>query len=99
MTPLETIEETFEECKKLLIAKNKDYAGEDFFKNLKACETFGVNAQLGIIVRMTDKLSRLSNLVETEPHVTDEKFEDTARDMINYCALLIALRKNYGNKA
>lgn len=70
-------------------AKNSDYAGKDDpFANFKACETFGVTAATGIIVRMTDKLSRASNLISRQAAVKDESILDTLSDLANYAMIL-----------
>ena len=58
----------------ILIAKHHDY-GED---NLAA---FG---ELGILVRASDKLARLKNLLEKKAEVSDETRADTWRDLAGY---------------
>jgi hypothetical protein len=78
--------------------KNKDYADPDKsgdpFKNFRMCEMEGVcSAEAGIMIRLGDKRQRLVNLLENAPAVTDESFEDTVLDSINYLILLAAMRK------
>ena len=61
----------------LLVRKNHDYGDENLVKH----------GLLGIIVRLDDKLSRLNNLYKKENKngmVTDEKIEDTIKDIIGY---------------
>ena len=71
--------------------KNADYANEhDALANFKACEAFGIPAEIGILVRMTDKLMRISNLIKpgAEAKVKDESVLDTLSDLANYSAIL-----------
>jgi hypothetical protein len=84
------IQNVFYECWKITEAKNADYATEaNPFENFKAVEKFGITtAEQGILVRLSDKWTRLINLMEKAPAVKDEKIEDTINDMINYLAIL-----------
>lgn len=63
--------------------KNENYATlDDPFRNFRM---FGL---LGILVRMSDKLSRLRVFEENGfDNITDESIEDTLEDLINYCVL------------
>jgi hypothetical protein len=54
----------------------------------------GVPIARAILVRMTDKMSRISNLLDKENSVKDEKIEDSIYDLINYAAILRAWLKN-----
>ena len=76
----------FNEDMDLLKRKGHDYAGQqDALANLKR---FGA---LGIIVRLSDKFSRLENLYKTKSCgvvVKDESLVDTIRDARNYLFLL-----------
>lgn len=88
---LEFVEETYTQCLRLIEKKNSDYAeNEDALKNFKLAESLGVSTQKGILIRMTDKLTRIAHLIEREAHVEDESLEDTIHDLINYTALLKA---------
>jgi len=73
----------FAEGLTLLQKKGNDYAGaEDCLANLRR---FGL---LGIIVRLSDKISRLENLAKGgELQVKDESIADTLTDIANYCYL------------
>jgi len=76
----------------ILERKNHDYAGAaDPFRNLRACERLGIcGASTGILVRMTDKLTRLANFVKAgELAVTDESLKDTGIDLANYAFLFV----------
>ena len=73
------------------IAKNKnaDYSKDgDAFANFKACQMLGIDPKIGFLVRMTDKLMRVSNLITKEAQVKDESIYDTLRDLANYSILL-----------
>lgn len=85
------VQETFTKCYELLKSKNNDYAGEktqDPYANFRKSEAIGVKTEKGILVRMMDKMSRVSNLIEQDASVKTEKIEDTLEDLINYAAIL-----------
>ena len=76
----------------LMRRKNADYAGRhgvEPFANFTRCEAMGIcKTEAGMLVRMTDKMSRLSSFVEAGVfQVKDESLEDTILDMINYSVL------------
>jgi hypothetical protein len=92
------MEATFKECLDISRRKNQDYAGNtDPFGNFRIVEGMGLcSVETGIVVRMTDKLARISNLIGREAQVKDEAIEDTLNDLVNYAAILkayIASRK------
>lgn len=75
----------------LLRAKNHDYCKTDAFTNLKMCEAMGIcSAEQGIVIRLTDKISRLSSVLEKGAQVKTESVRDTCLDVINYAVLLYA---------
>jgi hypothetical protein len=91
--------EITEKAKNLMDKKNRDYAGNDGlepFANFTRVESMGIcSTEKGMLVRMTDKMSRLSSFFESgELHVKDESFEDTIVDIINYSVLIYAYRKD-----
>jgi hypothetical protein len=73
-------------------AKNADYAGHiDAFKNFQLIEilTEGrVSTAAGILVRLTDKLQRVANLLARPAQVMDERIEDTLLDNAVYSIIL-----------
>ena len=78
--------------RELMNLKNRDYAGnggQEPFANFTRCEAMGIcSTEQGFLVRLTDKMSRLSSFVESgKLHVSDESFEDTCVDIINYMVL------------
>jgi hypothetical protein len=76
---------------KIMARKSREYAApSDIFTNLKACEVFGVmSAELGVWVRLTDKVARLGNLLKNE-HNPEAVF-DTVIDLINYATHIYLL--------
>jgi hypothetical protein len=86
-----SIKQTFLDGVKIVQAKNADYANNaDPFKNFRFAELVGVDPRRGILIRMTDKLARVSNLLDKEAAVKDEAIQDTLLDLINYTAILKA---------
>lgn len=76
----------------LMRKKNHDYAGrggESPFANFTRCESMGIcSTEQGFLVRLTDKMSRLSSFIESGTlQVKDESVEDTILDIINYAVL------------
>lgn len=96
-TFLKELETTFFKCLEIAKAKNADYSGSDVdpFKNFKHVEVLGVcSTEVGLLTRMTDKMSRIGNLLKKEAKVKDESISDTLSDLINYSAILKAYLKN-----
>lgn len=94
---LKDMEATFNECLAIAKRKNNDYAGEktiDPFKNFRGSEFVKVPPPRAILVRIMDKISRVSNLLEQENAVKDESINDTLNDVINYFAILKSYLKN-----
>ncbi len=79
--------------------KNADYANDaDPFQNFRACEVYGISPEKAIIVRMSDKLIRASNLLERDAKVKDESMLDTLSDLANYAMILrVYLENKNGN--
>jgi hypothetical protein len=84
------MKETFDSCYEITVRKNSDYGGSNTnpFNNFKNSLTVGVPIEKGIMVRMMDKVSRISTLLEKEAMVSDESINDTLDDLINYTAIL-----------
>ena len=80
--------------------KNADYTGwEDAFKNFKLAENLWVTTtERAILVRLLDKVSRISSLLDVEkPQVENEKLEDTLLDLAAYAIILYVYIKNKGS--
>jgi len=80
-------------ARELMKKKNADYAGRNGvepFANFTRVESMGIcSTERGMLVRVTDKMSRLSSFVESgKLEVANESFEDTIVDVINYMVLL-----------
>lgn len=65
---------------KTYIDKNHDY-GNSFDKSL---DKFGLIASM---VRMEDKMNRLTSLIDKKAKVKDESVKDTLLDLANYCIM------------
>lgn len=87
---LDLLEKKLKLCLTIARAKNADYAVDsDPFKNFRLCEALGVSTvESGMIVRMSDKLSRITNLLSKEASVKDESIHDTLLDLANYSIIL-----------
>lgn len=79
-------DELTEESKDLMVKKNADYAkSSDPFRNFRR------HGLTGMIVRMDDKISRMTTFSEKGSlSVKDESIRDTVLDMINYAVLFYA---------
>jgi len=73
--------------------KNSDYATtEDPLSNFRCCEAFGVPAWKGCLVRMSDKWSRITQIVRSRKRaVKDETIKDTLMDLACYSLICILL--------
>lgn len=81
-------------AKALCDDKNIDYAQvKEPFSNFEMVEALKIcDAQTGILVRISDKIARISNLLKRngERAVDEEKVEDTMLDLINYSIILLS---------
>jgi hypothetical protein len=78
------------EMKRLHDAKRADYAPEDELGNFRLAELAGVPAWVGILVRLTDKLSRACAYAKTGRFaVNGEGLRDTLIDTANYALLCL----------
>jgi hypothetical protein len=69
--------------------KNSDYAGDnDAFQNFMASTVVGTSVERGMLVRMMDKIVRVSNLIDREAQVKDEAIADTLSDLANYAMIM-----------
>jgi hypothetical protein len=88
---LDHIEETFKRGHDLVKIKNSDYAGaENPFRNFEFAQLAGMDVNRAILLRVIDKIARISNLLDKEAMVKDESVEDTCLDIINYIAIMMA---------
>lgn len=87
---LTRLQVAYNDCVRISRAKNSDYAGqEDAFLNFRrSSEISGVPVERGILVRMSDKMTRIRNLMDRPPEVRDESLLDTLNDLANYSMIL-----------
>lgn len=87
---LEEFKNTIAQMLDITTKKGKDYAdAEDTFRNFRQCEILGLcKAEKGILVRMSDKMTRIANLLDHDANVADEKIEDTLIDLAVYSIIL-----------
>lgn len=87
---LQDMANTFTRCLEVAISKNHDYGGsnKDPFANFRNSTIAGVPVERGILVRLMDKMSRISTLLDKEAQVKDEAVIDTIDDAINYLAIM-----------
>lgn len=100
---IENHERLCENARELMKKKNADYAGRsgtEPFANFTRVEAMGIcSTERGMLVRLTDKMSRLSSFVESgKMEVANESFEDTIVDVINYMVLLHSYVKDKNGK-
>lgn len=90
------IEELYASNVDTVRAKSHDYATQDDpFFNFRLCEHFNLcKTEVGILVRLLDKIGRIANLMNWRPAVKDETLRDTIADAINYLATLDAYLAN-----
>lgn len=74
----------------LLLAKNADY-GSSAWKAPALC--LGLPPGHAILVRMSDKIERIANLMVKDPEVAGESLEDSIKDLGAYCLLWLARPK------
>lgn len=75
----------------LMLRKNADYGCAVWNVPMLAPTT---DAKTAILVRMSDKVSRINSLLQDEQQVKDESIEDTIRDLGAYCLLYLASPKS-----
>lgn len=92
--------EAFEKALDIVFKKNADYSTkEDPYRNFRESEKFGVPAHYAVMVRLSDKWSRLCNYFRNgEYQVKDEGVTDTIVDAINYLAILSSMLKEEVSK-
>lgn len=85
-----------DEMRELHIKKNAGYSGDsvDRWANFRLAETFGVSTFLGVMVRMSDKWIRITNLIKNPSFdQVGESIDDTLMDLASYALIAICLRR------
>lgn len=81
-------------ARSIMERKNDDYShGEDdALRNFKTAALVKIEPDLMVLSNIVNKISRLGNLRQKDPSVTEESEYDTAIDLINYVHLYLAVR-------
>lgn len=78
-------------------AKSAGYAGvdnPDAWANFREAEAFGVPAETGALIRMSDKWARIKSLLRNaDNEQVGESLEDTLKDLAAYALIYICLRR------
>lgn len=91
----ETIESASRKLAELLLKKNQDYGDAVSSSPFLAPH---LDAGTALLVRMSDKTSRIRNLIETGRNEVNESLKDSVLDLAGYCLLyLIVTEKGPGN--
>ena len=87
---LRSVETTFKEALALVRKKNADYTGgsTDPFANFRTAEIAGVDPRRAVLLRLLEKVRRVSSLLGADPQVEDEPIGATLIDIVNLAALL-----------
>lgn len=82
-------EKVCEDILQILKSKNQDYSiGKDAFRNFRFAEFLDMTVEQGILIRMTDKISRIVTLSSKSPDVAGESLSDSISDLIGYAVIL-----------
>lgn len=76
----------------MLLKKNKDY-GDTIFRS--PCLAPGLDPGVGILVRASDKISRITNLLQqsNQTPLINESLEDSIIDLGAYCLIYLCRNK------
>jgi hypothetical protein len=84
---------------KLHANKNRDYGNGNPLGNFMTAEDLGVDPFMGVLIRMSDKWTRICSLVnQGTNYVKDESIEDTLLDLANYCLLSLVIKREVDKK-
>lgn len=90
-----------EDMKQLHIKKNAGYSGDssDRWANFRLSEELGVSSFLGVMVRMSDKWIRITNLIKNPKFdQVGESIDDTLMDLASYALIAICIRREKKEK-
>lgn len=98
-------QELFDKATELVAKKGADYnfkqqkEGDTLF-NLRVPTILGITEDpiQNVLAIMANKVMRLSSLRIKEPDVSNESFEDSVIDLINYATYLVAFRREQRRK-
>ena len=82
-----------DDARALMAAKNHDYSsGVDPFHNFRMAKMLGIPTELGVLMRMCDKIARLKTFSEKGVlKVENESYRDAILDIINYAVLFAGI--------
>ena len=85
--------------KEVMADRSNDYATDvDALRNINSCQFLGVEPGVGVLIRMQDKIARLSQLFQGKT-LQSERAMDSVVDLINYSILLGAIiEQDKGNE-
>ena len=82
-------QDTLDEMYSLMDRKNADYTKTSAFGNFELVEKLWITSiEKWILVRMSDKMSRISTLIDQDAQVKDEAISDTLLDLSIYSVIL-----------
>lgn len=89
-TLIQSTEELYKQALDTMKKKNADYAGStSSMKNFQiSAQVANVKMSQGILTRLTDKTTRIGNMLIRDAQVKEESIFDTIQDLINYSAIL-----------
>lgn len=94
-----TFSETLKELQALHDKKNHDYGTSgDPFANVRASEDFGVDAWLGTIIRLNDKITRIKSFARNG-NLENESLRDSLIDIAVYAAIALTLHDQQHEQA
>lgn len=94
-------DETCATAKQIMLQKNADYTAgsDDPYANFRGGEEFGVEPEIGLMIRMKDKMKRVQSFVNLGSlQVDNESVEDACNDLVNYAILLKGLLRERSEK-
>jgi hypothetical protein len=82
-------EDTSNRCYAIMKQKNHDYTAgsDDPFANFRSSEVFGVPGEMGILMRMMDKMKRINTFINTGRLEVNESVIDAWEDIVNYAII------------
>lgn len=88
--------ELLEKMRDIHDRKNADYGDGNPLGNFLEAERFGVSPFIGVLIRLSDKYTRIKSLCKRknmEGAAKEEAIEDTLLDLANYALLAIVILK------
>lgn len=85
---IKTYDKIAESMRDIYVRKNSDYGSS-------ITDTYNKYGLVSFLVKMQDKINRVSTLIKKDSMVKDEKIEDSLMDLANYSMLaIIELRRD-----